>query len=193
MRAAPVLLVIPLLLIPFLAACASPLEAPGSEAGSLSPGADGPVWHDIMPTKNHVTEGVRVDYNSIPPTSGDHWRQWSKCGFSPMRIPDERLVHNLERGNIVVSFNLTTSEEVGRLHEALEYIDLSADWGISRTYDRIPPGTVALAAWGVSDTMSGIDPERIRTFFEAFAGALGPEKIPCSDSGVTPPGIGLAS
>ena len=146
-----------------------------------------------MPTKDHLDEGVRVEYNSIPPTSGDHWRQWSRCGFFPVRIPDERLVHNLEHGNIVVSFNLTTSEEVGRLREVLEDIDLSADWGVSRTYDRIPSGTVALAAWGVSDTMSGIDPERIRSFFETFAGEQGPEEIPCSDSGVMPPGMGLAS
>ena len=110
-----------------------------------------------------------------------------------MRIPDERLVHNLEHGNIVVSFNLKTSEEVGRLRKALEGIDISADWGVSRSYDRIPPNTVALAAWGVSDTMTGVIPERIRSFFETFAGEQGPERIPCSDSGVVPPGMGRAS
>ena len=146
-----------------------------------------------MPTRKHVAEGVPVTYNSIPPTSGDHWAQWSRCGFFPVRIPDERLVHNLEHGNIVVSFNLTTSEEVGRLRKALEGIDISADWGVSRSYDRIPPNTVALAAWGVSDTMSGVIPERIRSFFETFAGEQGPERIPCSDSGVVPPGMGRAS
>jgi len=110
-----------------------------------------------------------------------------------LRIPDERLVHNLEHGNIVVSFNLKTSQEVGRLREALEDIGLSAGWGVSRSYDRIPPGTVALTAWGFSDTMPGIIPERIRSFFETFAGEQGPERIPCSDSGVVPPGMGRAS
>ena len=128
-----------------------------------------------------------------PPTSGDHWAEWSRCGFVPLPIPDERLVHNLEHGNIVVSFNLTTSEEVGELRKALEEIDISADWGISRSYDRIPAGTVALAAWGFSDTMSGVIPERIRAFFEDFAGEQGPERIPCSGSGVVPPGMGLPS
>ena len=210
------LLAIPLLIIPILAGCASPLEAPGpdptiSEAPETThpaptpaetaavtkdtphpPAAEGPVHHEIMPTRSHVAEGVPVTYSSIPPTSGNHWPQWSRCGFFPLRIPDERLVHNLEHGNIVVSFNLTASE-VGRLRKALEEIDLSADWGISRSYDRIPPGTVALAAWGVSDTMSGVIPERIRSFFASFAGEEGPERIPCSGSGVVPPGMGRAS
>ena len=219
MRAALVSLVIPLFAIPFLAACASPLEAPGPEAPGPDPtisGAStltdppptpsetaavaedrrfptataGPIQHEIMATRSHVADGVTVTYNSVPPTSGDHWAEWSRCGFFPLPIPDERLVHNLEHGNIVVSFNLTTSEEVGRLREALEEIDLSAEWGVSRSYDRIPPGTVALAAWGVSDTMPGIIPERIRSFFETFAGKQGPERIPCSDSGVVPPGMG---
>ena len=213
MRAGLVLLVIPLFAIPFLAACASPLEAPGpdptiSGASKLTDppptpyesapvtedrrfptAAAGPIQHEIMSTRSHVADGVTVTYNSLPPTSGDHWAEWSRCGFFPLPIPDERLVHNLEHGNIVVSFNLTT-REVGRLREALEEIDISAEWGVSRSYDRIPPGTVALAAWGVSDTMPGIIPERIRSFFETFAGKQGPERIPCSDSGVVPPGMG---
>lgn len=187
-RAALVWLVLPLLVVPFLAACASPLEAPGPTLTIPDP-----TIHEIMPTRSHVAEGATVTYNSIPPTSGDHWAKWSRCGFFPVRIPDERLVHNLEHGNIVVSFNLSTSEEVGRLRQALEEIDISAEWGISRSYDRIPAGTVALAAWGVSDTMSGVIPERIRSFFENFAGEQGPERIPCSDSGVVPPGMGRAS
>ncbi len=250
LRVALVLLVIPLSLIPFLAACASALEAPGPDpavseapettrpvptpgetaAAAETPGPDpteseapqtthpaptpaqttavpeavteitphppateGPIKHEIMPTRSHVAEGVPVTYNSIPPTSGNHWPQWSRCGFFPLRIPDERLVHNLEHGNIVVSFNLATSEEVDRLRKALEEIDISADWGISRSYDQIPIGTVALAAWGFSDTMPGVIPERIRSFFEAFAGEQGPERIPCSGSGVVPPGMGRAS
>ena len=212
------MLVIPFLLL--LAACANTLEAPGLEAPGPTisgasdptdpastpaetaaapegtpqlPAAEGPIQHEIMSTRSHVAEGVPVTYNSIPPTSGNHWAEWSRCGFFPLRIPDERLVHNLEHGNIVVSFNLTTSEEVARLREAMEEIDISAHWGVSRSYDRIPAGTVALAAWGFSDTMSGVIPARIRAFFEDYAGEQGPERIPCSNSGVVPPGMGLPS
>ena len=178
-------------LTPAAPAPAETAAAPGDTPPP--PAAEGLVHHEIMPTRNHVNEGVPVTYNSLPPTSGDHWAKWSRCGFFPLPIPDERLVHNLEHGNIIVSFNLKTSKEVGRLRNALEEIDISADWSISRAYDRIPAGTVALTAWGVSDTMTGVIPERIRSFFEAFAGEVGPERIPCSKSGVVPPGMGLAS
>ena len=66
-------------------------------------------------------------------------------------------------------------------------IRLAERAGVTRLYEKIPEGTVALSAWGVSDTMEGIDGERITTFFEHYAGTLGPEgNIPCFNSGVMP-------
>ena len=149
------------------------------------------VHHDIMPTRIHVSDGTTVEYNSIPPTSGDHWSRWSQCGFFVEEIPDERLAHNLEHGNIIVSYNLADEASVNELRAAMEEIDLSSNWGVTRAYNKIPGGTVALAAWGVSDTMEGIDQDRIRRFFDRHAGELGPERIPCLDSGVMPQTQGL--
>ena len=145
------------------------------------------VKHEIMPARNHVGEGQAVEYNSIPPTSGDHWPRWSQCGFFEEALPDERIVHNLEHSNIVVSYNLATPEEVKQLKDVMGRIDLAGRTGVSRFYEKIPEGTVALAAWGVSDIMKGIDEERINTFFDHYAGTLGPEgNIPCVNSGVRP-------
>jgi hypothetical protein len=50
---------------------------------------------------------------------------------------------------------------------------------VARYYDKLPSGQVAVAAWQVLDTMDGVDSDRIERFFEAYAGNLGPEKIPC--------------
>ena len=144
------------------------------------------VHHDIMPTRNHVSEGQTVKYNSVPATSGDHWSQWSRCRFFEQELADERVVHNLEHGNIVVSYNLADGQDVNGLRDVMEGLDLSSIWGVTRAYDKIPEGSVALAAWSVSDTMQGIDRDRIRTFFENYAGKLGPERIPCRDSGMMP-------
>ena len=58
-------------------------------------------------------------------------------------------------------------------------IDIANIWGIARSYDKIPEGQVALAAWGVLDRMDGVDEGRITQFFEAYAGSLGPESITC--------------
>jgi hypothetical protein len=142
---------------------------------------------EIMPTRNHIPEGQSIEYNSVPPTSGDHWARWSNCGFFEEELPDERIVHNLEHSNIVVSYNLTTPEEIDQLRNVMSDIGLANTLGVTRFYSKIPPGTVALSAWGVSDTMEGIDEERIKTFFETYAGPLGPEgHISCLNSGVNP-------
>lgn len=145
------------------------------------------MHHEIMPTRNHRPEGMAIQYNSIPPTSGDHWPRWSSCGFFEQEIPDERTVHNLEHSNVVVSYNLTSPAEVEQLRRVLHGIESFQIDGVARPYTKIPPGTVALAAWGVSDTMQGVDEARIREFFENYAGNQGPEgNIPCINSGMMP-------
>ena len=138
---------------------------------------------ELMPTgpsglSAHVLESERVVYSTVPPTSGDHWATPSNCGFFEGGLPDERIVHNLEHGNIVVSYNLATDAEILDLRFAVD-IPLFQDWGVVRSYDGLEEGQVALATWGVSETMQGIDPERIANFFE-YAGNLGPETVTCS-------------
>jgi len=138
-----------------------------------------------MTTRTHISEGTTVEYNSIPATSGNHWAQWSQCGFFEEGLPDERIVHNLEHSNIVVSYNLTSPEEVQQLRDVMDGIGLAQVLGVTRFYDKIPEGTVALSAWGVLDTIKGVDKDRIKRFFDTYAGRIGPEKnqqgigIPC--------------
>ncbi len=154
------------------------------------------VQHDVMATRNHVpgpttnTEGTIVGYNSIPATSGNHWPRWSQCGFFEEALPDGRIVHNLEHSNIIVSYNLTAPEEVDQLRDVMGSVGLAGVLGVTRFYDKIEPGAVALSAWGVSDTMQGIDEERIKTFFSTYGGNMGPEgNISCLNSGVMPYGF----
>ena len=127
----------------------------------------------------HVRNTETVNYNTLPPASGDHWSSPVRCGYYEDGLDDERIVHNLEHGNIVLSYNLSGDEEVDQLKDALDGVELSDLWGVTRSYDQIPSGTVVLAAWGVLDTMQGVDKGRIKTFFETYSGALGPERIIC--------------
>ena len=141
---------------------------------------------EIMPTLIHIPDGQRATYNTTPPTSGDHWDWWAQCGFYPNGLPDERIVHNLEHGNIVVSYNLSAAE-TARLQAFMDSFEYAPAWAVTRFYDRIPAGKVALSAWGVLDTMTGVDAPRIIRFFEEYAGTMGPEfpnGLPCTDSGV---------
>lgn len=145
---------------------------------------------EVMPTKRHVEEGVTVAYNSIPATSGDHYFTPAACGFYGNEVPDERVVHNLEHGNIVISYNLPDQADV----EALErvYNDLGGwkdHYTVARSYSKISPGQVALTAWGVLDIMDGVDTERIRRFYEHYVGRLGPEgAISCRGAQRSMPG-----
>ena len=133
----------------------------------------------IMPTRDHVPEGQEPFYLTLPPTSGDHWQTWADCGFYEDGLPDELITHNLEHGNIVVSYNLAVQKDIEYLRTIFDSFDLAAEWGVFRFYDKIPEGTVALAAWGRLETMQSVDRERIATFFDAFSGQLGPELIAC--------------
>ena len=145
------------------------------------------LQQELMPVgpsgrNTHVSENQTVVYSTVPATSGDHWGLWAPCGFHEDGLPDERITHNLEHGNIVISYNLTELAEVQQLREAVQSISLYQDWGLTRFYDKIPEGTVALATWGVLDTIEGIDRDRMDRFFETYAGRLGPEEIPCGFS-----------
>ena len=128
---------------------------------------------------DHVDEGVRVDYNSTPPTSGEHWPRWADCGFYLESLPDERIVHNLEHGNIVVSYNFANPAQVTELREALEGESQFGSWGVARQYDDIAEGNLALSAWGWLHIMEGVSPGAISLFFDAFAGNVGPERVAC--------------
>ena len=132
-----------------------------------------------------------VAYNSVPPTSGDHWSVAQRCGFFNDPVPDERIVHNLEHSNIVVSYNLPNEADVQALENV--YNNLDENWRnlftVVRPYDKLAAGQVGLSAWGVLDVMDGVDEERIVRFFDHYVGRLGPEgAISCRGAQSSMPG-----
>jgi len=155
----------------------------GGGSGSADAYVEGVgVQHDIMSSNIHVPETDLAVYSTTPPTSGDHWQgshSPETCGFYENGLNDESITHNLEHSNIIVSYNLPDEAQVDQLKSAIDDIGLARIWGVIRSYDEIPEGQVAVAAWGVLDTMEGVDGRRLKTFFETYAGALGPEFITC--------------
>lgn len=55
--------------------------------------------------RSHVSVGKKVKYNSNPPTSGDHYADWTKSGVYDKPIEDGHLVHSLEHGYVIISHN----------------------------------------------------------------------------------------
>ena len=165
--------------------------APTPSGPSLTevPPTEGPEPAAVMSNRDHFPNNFRIGdviaggYSTIPPTSGPHWGAWSKCGFYNHPLPDELLVHNLEHGNIIVSYNLDSAAAVSALRAAVAAIPLAEEFAIVRRYPAIPEGMVALSAWGVLDRMLGVDGERIARFFAAYPGTAGPEfanGLPCT-------------
>ncbi len=61
--------------------------------------------------RQHVPEGTAVEYNSNPPTSGPHSAQWEKPGAYDRVLADGRLIHSLEHGYVVISYNCSPSSK----------------------------------------------------------------------------------
>ncbi len=185
---------------PTLPPTATPAPTPQSgPTPDEVPATDGPVRTEIMPSRDHFPPERRIldvapdGYNTVPPTSGRHWPAWSACGFYNYPLPDELLVHNLEHGNIIVSYNLADDAAVAALRAAVDAIPLAAEFAIVRRYPDIPEGMVALTTWGVLDRMIGVDAARIARFFEDYPGNTGPEfanGLPCTTGVQTMPSTG---
>ena len=168
---------------------ATPTPGPTEIAALMVQPTDGPIRVEAMPSRDHfppqlkITDVIPGGYSTVPPTSGRHWGAWSDCGFYNHPLPDELLVHNLEHGNIIVSYNLASDAEVAALRAAVEAIPLAREFAVVRRYLAIPEGMVAITTWGVLDRMEGVDPERIARFFRDYPGNTGPEfanGLPCT-------------
>lgn len=55
--------------------------------------------------RKHVPAGEKVDYNSNPPTSGPHYSDWVKSGVYSEPKDDRNMVHSLEHGYVIMSYN----------------------------------------------------------------------------------------
>ena len=122
---------------------------------------------------HHISVGETSNYSTVPATSGPHWPAIAQCGIYDEELPDELVVHNLEHGNVVISFNIPDQEDVRELRALVSEPTSLPDfnrWGILRPYSKLEPGTVALTAWGVMDVFQGVAVDRIRSFYDAYHG-----------------------
>lgn len=55
--------------------------------------------------REHTKDITGIEYNSNPPTSGQHFPVWAKKGVYDRVISDGYLIHSLEHGYVVISYN----------------------------------------------------------------------------------------
>jgi hypothetical protein len=75
-----------------------------------------PILGEAVPiaSREHIPDGsLAVDYNTDPPTSGQHYDIPMPAGFYDEAPQDEHLVHSLEHGYVIAYFNCTPLADAG--------------------------------------------------------------------------------
>jgi len=125
--------------------------------------------------RQHIQDGGTFsEYSSNPPTSGPHYSNPAVAKFYKQELPDGQMIHNLEHGNIWISFNPEISEENVKKLKRLSAGNVIVTPRPSNDTD------VAVAAWERLDKFNIendiLDTQRIRDFILRYQNQ-GPEKI----------------
>ena len=138
----------------------------------------------VLSERDHIPVGAKpvVAYNSNPPTSGQHYDKPAKPGFREEIIADGHLIHSLEHGLVLVSYNPRIGKESEKLREIVGPLTVV----VSREANDMD---IALAAWGRLDTfdlgdgaIDDNDLRRIGDFIKRWSNK-GPERIPAGQHG----------
>jgi hypothetical protein len=155
--------------------------------------------------REHVPIGTEVKYNSNPPTSGSHYEDWIRAGIYDKPMEDRNLVHSLEHGSVVMSYNCDFGKQVDQENNeattsaqtASPSADLSNEFSseeckklisdLTQIYEQkgkrklivVPRPNldekIALTAWGRLDKFNDFNQKRIEQFLDAYRDR-GPEQ-----------------
>ena len=138
----------------------------------LRPGASEAAPGERFPIQGqqHIEPGTEhPPYNSDPPTSGWHYPEDLKTGFYEVPYPDEMLVHNLEHGHIVFSYDCPKLADCETVKQQIRTLMADYDnWKITAVPRQNRDAALALTAWGWLLSLDGFDERRIRAFVDAW-------------------------
>jgi hypothetical protein len=133
-------------------------------------------------SRDHVPDGTNVDYKTDPPTSGNHYANPADPAFYPAPVEPERLVHNLEHGQIVIWYS---PDAPGKVKDELESIQQQEPGATTVSpYEGIDdPYNFALTAWvaepqaqGVIERCEQVSQDVVDDFRRQYQGR-GPEQL----------------
>lgn len=126
---------------------------------------------------DHIPDGQQVtNYNSDPPTSGPHYASPIPAGFYDTPQEDEYVVHNLEHGHIVISYDCSKLADCETVKQELRNLSNSyRNWKLTIIPRENRDTAIGVAAWGWLDKMDAYDEARVTQFIDAWRDK-GPEK-----------------
>jgi len=119
----------------------------------------------------HIPAGQPGNYNSVPPTSGQHWAAPAApapWGIKDTNLPNEVTTHNLEHGGIVIAYNNLSSAELDQLKGTVRAL-LNGTYRkiILEPYPALTDAKVALTSWGWLLKLPSVDQIQIVQFTRA--------------------------
>jgi len=116
----------------------------------------------------HIDSPAKGSYNTVPPTSGQHYNQPgvapASWGIKDSTLPNEVTTHNLEHGGIVIAYANLTSAETDQLKSIVRAL-------MNGTYRKIilepyplTDAKVALTSWGWLLNLQSVDQIQIVQF-----------------------------
>src|SRR5438445_4620502 len=141
---------------------------------AVSHEVEGTVLYDIV-SRTHIAQGTPgTDYNSNPPSSGNHWPSPAAKGIYDNPLSDEQAIHNLEHGYIWIAYKPDIGDDA---KNKLKEIVKGDDWKIVMTPRDANETKLALVAWGRVLKMDDVDAEKVKNFIKTYRNR-GPEKTP---------------
>ncbi len=126
--------------------------------------------------REHVGDITDFNYNSNPPTSGPHFADWARPGFYEQSLNDGNLIHSLEHGYVIVSFNCAAVSNCDQLKDDLKNFfdrhDQERLIVVPREQLDVP---VALTAWRRLLKLNSWDETQVEAFLKTWHN-LGPER-----------------
>jgi hypothetical protein len=126
--------------------------------------------------RNHIAANEQPDnWNSNPPTSGDHLAAPLPPGVYDNDQDMRALVHNLEHGYVVILYKNLPQDQLGQLREFAEARDGSKL--VLAPYSGLEQDGVALAAWRNLETMQRVNMDVVQAFVNDYMVPLATKSV----------------
>jgi Protein of unknown function (DUF3105) len=143
-----------------------PVSAAALEAGRAAAGSEG-VRTFPEAGRDHIDAGAQPkNWNSNPPTSGDHLQNWLQPGVYNSEQDMRAMVHSLEHGYVLMLYKDIPDSQVDQLRQFVEQRDGSKL--ILAPYSGLEQNGVALAAWRNLEVLDGVNMDVVQAFVNDY-------------------------
>jgi hypothetical protein len=129
------------------------------------------VQQHPLASAEHITPDQQPsDWNSNPPTSGQHLAEWLPGGFYPRERDERAVVHSLEHGYVAVQHRGVAQEQVEQLRQIYEGETAGGTVAklVVMPWHGLDSDGVALTAWRFSQRCQRVSAPVVQAFIDNY-------------------------